>query len=58
MIEFSDGLGYAGQQMEILPAGDILAFRHLAVDHAVAIEKDGVQDFWRDAHAAMIAISC
>jgi hypothetical protein len=43
LIKPGDGLGNAGEQVEVLPAGDILAFRHFAVDDAVAVEEDGLQ---------------
>jgi hypothetical protein len=43
-IEPRNGLGDAGKQFEVLPVGDVLAFGHLAVEDAVAVEKDSTQD--------------
>ena len=44
LIEPRDGLGDAGEQFEVLPVGDVLALGHLAVENAVAVEKDGAED--------------
>jgi hypothetical protein len=41
LIETGDCFCYAGQQFEMAPVGDVLAFGHLLIDDAVAIEKDG-----------------
>src|ERR1700727_2734457 len=43
LIESRDGLGHAGKQFEVMPTGDVLAFGHLAVEDAVAVEKDSAQ---------------
>ena len=52
----------AGKQVEMLPAGDVLAFGHFAVDHPIAVEKDSlkVRYDWvirRIAHPVMITSS-
>ena len=47
LIETGDGLRHAGQEFELLPAGDVLAFGHFVVDDAVAIEKDGTESVAR-----------
>ena len=44
LIEPRDGFGHAGEQLEVLPAGDVLAFGQLAVKDAVAVEKGSAQD--------------
>lgn len=43
LVELRDGLGDAGKQFEVLPAGDVLALGHLAVEDAVAVKKNGPQ---------------
>jgi len=60
LIELGNRFWNAREQVEMLPAGDVLAFRHFAVDDAVAVEENRVQvlgSFLQSAHAAMIAIS-
>lgn len=59
-VEASDGLRYAGEQLEIVPGGDVATFRQLAVEDAIAVEEDSQQDTGMIAargvsHAAMIA---
>jgi hypothetical protein len=66
LIQSGDGFRDAGEQMEVPPVGDVLAFGELSVDYAVAVKKDGLQSsrlgwglrrpFWRNVHPAMIAI--
>jgi len=41
LVEPRDGLGDAGEQIEMLPAGDVLALGHFAVEDAIAVEEDG-----------------
>ena len=64
-IEARDRLTHAGQKFKILPPGDVLAFRPLTVDDAVAVEEGGAnagpvrisrKSFFRwSVHAPMIA---
>ncbi len=58
-IQLRDGLMNAGQRLELVGRSDEAAFGHLLVDHAVAIEEDGVQSAlriaaFRGGHPAMI----
>ncbi len=60
-VEQGDSFDGAGQELELVPAGDVLAFGHLAVDHAVTVEEDGVDRAGIKTakgivHPAMIAI--
>jgi hypothetical protein len=58
-VESGDGGVDAGEDMEFFPAGDVVAFGRLAVDDAVAIEKDEVNSWEGSGHrwsdASMIA---
>ena len=38
-VEQRDGLGDSGQELKVLPARNVLAFRGFPVDYAVTIEK-------------------
>ena len=59
LVELGDGFRDAGKQIEMLPGSDVLAFRHLAIQDAVAVEEDGTQRVFGllDVHPVMIAIS-
>jgi len=40
LVELGNGLGHAGQHMEIGQRAHVFPFRHLAVQNAIAIKKD------------------
>lgn len=42
-VEASDGLRDAGQWLKLAPGGNVAAFRHLAIEDAVAVQEDGAQ---------------
>ena len=61
-VEASDGLRDAGQRLKLAPGGDVAAFRHLAIEDAVAVQEDGAQGAeWKAVcgvgHPVMIAIA-
>jgi hypothetical protein len=42
-VEAGDGFRHAGQQVKLVPAGHVAAFRHLFVQHSVAVEEYSIQ---------------
>lgn len=49
-IEGGDGFFDPGEKVKILPAGDVFAFRRLAIDDAIAVEKHGTDTLKRSGH--------
>ncbi len=49
LIEFGDGFGNSGENVEFVWGGDVAAFRHLAIEHSIAVQKYGVNRTWNVA---------
>ena len=63
LIQPSDRFNHARKQVKLGPAGDITAFRHLFIQHAVAIKENGLHGVvervaFGVCHSVMITIPC